>query len=600
MSSSESRKKTYTEEDLEKALNEIKGKKKSVRQICKEFSIPKTTILDKISGRRPGGIKKPGPRPALGVNGEKKVVEWLLNISKCGFPVKKQELLQTIEKIINEGEIKNNFKDNRPGEKWFKKFLARNKVISLKNAEGINKARARVTEQSIRLWFRQLEEYLESINQKEILSEPMRICNGDVSGFALCPKTGKVLGPRGFKNLHQIKPNNEKENITVLLTFNANGDMCPPCVVFPYIRPPKAVVDSMPQEWCLGKSETGRNSSIDCELDATKELTISSLREEVENQNNEANSNPIVQVQTVSAQIHSTPKQFTQITTKNSNTATVSSKFEYNEIIENQGNSATIDSNKKDLFPDLSLSTLHLSDSYFDVGSIVSLDDVLILPLQDIASTSNTEEIIETPMNSTIYTAKCLSSETSPSALYAANNKQPCLAVVEELNQNKNTDPFKNHLMLPDISNNQRKINQRTPAAISSFAWRKYYEDKEKIKNEKQEAIRKRKLERIERNEQKKSFQNSQTLRRTAPKRKKKINPLQKDTQETFEKENLPAVNRLKCPECDDVLISDVEDDNEKNIGCDKCDRWYHLKCTRFVGLSYLDVKDTSFECDYH
>ncbi|XP_045492332.1 tigger transposable element-derived protein 1-like [Colias croceus] len=257
MSSSKSRKKTYTEEDLEKALNEIKGKKKSVRQICKEFSIPKTTILDKISGRRPGGVKKPGPRPTLGVNGEKKVVEWLLNISKCGFPVKKQELLQTIEKIIHEGEIKNNFKDNRPGEKWFKKFLARNKVISLKNAEGINKARAQVTEQSIRLWFRQLEEYLESINQKEILSEPMRIFNGDESGFALCPKTGKVIGPRGFKNLYQIKPNNEKENITVLLTFNANGDMCPPCVVFPYIRPPKAVVDSMPQEWCLGKSETG-------------------------------------------------------------------------------------------------------------------------------------------------------------------------------------------------------------------------------------------------------------------------------------------------------------------------------------------------------
>lgn len=110
-------KRTYTEDDLKKALNEIREKNKSIRQICKEYGIAKTTILDKISGRRPDGVKKPGPEPALGVDGEKKVVEWLLNISKCGFPVKKQELLDTVQKIIREGKIKNNFKDDRPGQK---------------------------------------------------------------------------------------------------------------------------------------------------------------------------------------------------------------------------------------------------------------------------------------------------------------------------------------------------------------------------------------------------------------------------------------------------------------------------------------------------
>lgn len=236
MNSSQIRKKkekrTYTEEDLREALHEIRDKKKSVRQVCKEYAIPKTTILDKISGRRPDGVNKPGPEPALGVDGEKKAVEWLLNISKCGFPVKKQELLDTVQKVIRDGGIQNKFKNGRPGQKWFEKFLARNQEISLKNAEGINKARAQVTEESIRLWFKKLDEYLDSIQHKDILSDPKRIFNGDESGFALCPKTGKVLGPRGFKNLYQIKPSNEKENKTVLLTFNANGDMCPPCIVF--------------------------------------------------------------------------------------------------------------------------------------------------------------------------------------------------------------------------------------------------------------------------------------------------------------------------------------------------------------------------------
>ena len=116
MSSSGTRKKkdkkTYTEEDLKKALSDIREKKKSIRQICKDYAIPKTTILDKISERSPDGVKKPGPEPTLRIDGEKKIVEWLLNISKCGFPVKKQELLDTVQKIIRDGDIKNKFKDD--------------------------------------------------------------------------------------------------------------------------------------------------------------------------------------------------------------------------------------------------------------------------------------------------------------------------------------------------------------------------------------------------------------------------------------------------------------------------------------------------------
>lgn len=77
------------------------------------------------------------------------MVDWLLNISNCGFPIKQQELLDTWQSIVKNQKLKTKFKDNRPGEKWFGKFLERNKDITLKNAESINKARAHVTEESI-------------------------------------------------------------------------------------------------------------------------------------------------------------------------------------------------------------------------------------------------------------------------------------------------------------------------------------------------------------------------------------------------------------------------------------------------------------------
>lgn len=71
------------------------------------------------------------------------------------------------------------------------------------------------------------------------MCDPDRILNGDESGFNLCPKTGKVLGA---SNIWQTKRGNDKENITTLLVFTAKTAV--PCVVFKYVRIPKAITDS--------------------------------------------------------------------------------------------------------------------------------------------------------------------------------------------------------------------------------------------------------------------------------------------------------------------------------------------------------------------
>lgn len=106
-------------------------------------------------------------------------------------------------------------------------------------------------------WFTELENYLKEIDQEAILLDPTRIYNGDETSFCLCPKTGRVLAPKGYRNVYQINAGNEKETITVLLIFSADGKTIPPMVVFPYIRPPKDIVESMNNEWCLGRSESG-------------------------------------------------------------------------------------------------------------------------------------------------------------------------------------------------------------------------------------------------------------------------------------------------------------------------------------------------------
>ncbi|KAJ8934354.1 hypothetical protein NQ314_013395 [Rhamnusium bicolor] len=51
----------------------------------------------------------------------------------------------------------------------------------------------------------------------------------------------------------------------------------------------------------------------------------------------------------------------------------------------------------------------------------------------------------------------------------------------------------------------------------------------------------------------------------------------------------------LQCSACEEDLISDVEDEEEKNIGCDKCPRWFHMKCTEFLGMSYDEAASKEY-----
>lgn len=247
----------YSEESLKRALIEIKEGRMSVRMASREFGVPKTTLQDHKSGKVPQIAGKSGPQPLLTVEGEKKLANWVITLAKCGFPVKKIDLLETVEAIVKNTDIESLFKNGRPGQKWYQNFLKRHPMISVREAESVNKARAIITEESIRAWFRDLKNYLTESKNEDILEDPDRILNGDEAGFSMCPKTGKVLAPRGWKNLYSIKIGNEKDNITVLIVFTASGKICPPLVLFPYVRPPAALVENMPSNWILGRSDSG-------------------------------------------------------------------------------------------------------------------------------------------------------------------------------------------------------------------------------------------------------------------------------------------------------------------------------------------------------
>lgn len=190
------KRKQYSEDSLKKALDAIESGMPK-KQAAKQFQVPRATLQFRI--KNPNHKPLPGPSPVLNEEEENQIKNWLTVSHKKGFPKRKEDVLKSVSEFVKKSGRPNPFKDNIPGEKWFKLFLKRHPDISIRTPEAVTSASAAVSENDIKGWFKDIEEYLKEQNLFEILLDPRRVLNGDETNFVLCAKTGVVLAPMSMK-----------------------------------------------------------------------------------------------------------------------------------------------------------------------------------------------------------------------------------------------------------------------------------------------------------------------------------------------------------------------------------------------------------------
>lgn len=122
-------------------------------------------------------------------------------------------------------------------------------------AENLTLSRAAVTEDGIRQWFSTVENYLK---EKDLLNiDSSRIFNTDETAISLNPKSVKMLTMKESKTVYNIVNNNEKQNLSALVTGNAAGQLASPLILFSFQRMPAAIFTQMPDDCNYGKSESG-------------------------------------------------------------------------------------------------------------------------------------------------------------------------------------------------------------------------------------------------------------------------------------------------------------------------------------------------------
>lgn len=246
----------YTEEEMAKAVDDVRKHGVSVAAAAKNNNVPRSTLINQLSGKSPSE-RRMGPESILSKIEEGLLVKWLFSMARAGFPVTQTQLMDSVQKLIKELKRGNPFKDGRPGRKWFIGFCKRNPQVSNRMAQNLTKSRASVSEVGLKNWFTEIYDYLKEENLDHVLNHPERIFNVDEAAFFLNPKGNRVLVPRGEKNVYQIVNNDEKECLTVSLIGNASGVVGPTMIVFNYVRIPVDIAESVPKDWAIGKSESG-------------------------------------------------------------------------------------------------------------------------------------------------------------------------------------------------------------------------------------------------------------------------------------------------------------------------------------------------------
>jgi len=245
--------KKYSQDDVNNAVDAVK-KGMSLRVASKTFGVPYYTIYVKFKNIVPLMARK-GPQTYLRTEEENNLVEWIFYLSERGFPVNKNQLLDSVRDVIVELKRETPFVNNRLGRDWYEAFLRRHPELASRIAQTLTLTRASATEEVLRNWFKEVEQHLRKLNLLEI--EPSRVFNCDESGFQLCPKPGCVIVRKGSKSVYKIANGDKKECLTSLFMVNAAGSMVPPMVVHWYQRVPYSVSSKMPAGWSIGLIEKG-------------------------------------------------------------------------------------------------------------------------------------------------------------------------------------------------------------------------------------------------------------------------------------------------------------------------------------------------------
>lgn len=215
--------KKYNMEIIKKAVEEYASSRNvKLEEVAKKYGIHKSVLYRHCTR----DMKQHGGQRALSDETEMFLID---NINKCaewGYPLDTLDLRYIVKMYLDKiGIIHKRFKDNFPGPDFVQSFLLRHKSeISQRVCENIKRVRAKVSPDTIKEYFIELEKSLSGVPASNIL-------NYDETNLTDDPGRKKILIKRGCKYPERVL-NHTKASVSIMMAGTADGKMLPPYVVY--------------------------------------------------------------------------------------------------------------------------------------------------------------------------------------------------------------------------------------------------------------------------------------------------------------------------------------------------------------------------------
>lgn len=215
--------KNYSDETLQAAIDDVSQKKLSYREASMKYGVFTATISRKINNKN---MKDQGGQKVLTALEENCIVDALLYASDWGFPFEKEDVKMLVKSYLDRaGKALKLFKNNLPGDIWYKNFIKRHSTaLKSRLGENIKRSRAAVSRKVVNEYFNNLEMFLAGI-------PPQNIINYDETNFVDDPGRIKVLVRKNSKHADNIM-DSTKSATSVMFAVDAAGSMLPLYVVY--------------------------------------------------------------------------------------------------------------------------------------------------------------------------------------------------------------------------------------------------------------------------------------------------------------------------------------------------------------------------------
>lgn len=215
--------------DMEEALAAVRRREMSIRQASRTFSVPLTTLSDRVAGRVTR--ETPGPDPVLTKAEENRLAMWILSMNSIGHGPTRVQVCEMVKQILDANKRPNPFIDNLPGRGWHASFLKRHPEVKDSYHKSSNPSTP-TSSKKLEKWFR---EYQETISRLGLDDKPHLIWNCGETSFPFEPDLEWAVTPASsrFHEGDKDGANGKgKKKIATLCAISAAGAVTPPSHIY--------------------------------------------------------------------------------------------------------------------------------------------------------------------------------------------------------------------------------------------------------------------------------------------------------------------------------------------------------------------------------